>query len=397
MATTPTTAASNPLSGQGGQPPPDRVDFALVGLGLQNLLLLLSVLRERPDARIAVLERAKRIGGNHTWSFQESDVPLSQLGVLQPLVLSRWPAYEVAFPGYTRRLESPYATITSDSARAYVEQLAQTHPNLYLGLGTQASEINPDSVALDDGTRIHSDVVADARGPGMCGHDKPCGYQKFLGLELALASASSRSIPLIMDARVPQTDGYRFMYVLPLSPTRVLIEDTYFSDDYALDVQHVREEILQYAESAGYDVGGIVREETGALPLPYGRDTYDRATNQRIGYAGGWFHPATGYSLPVAVRLAHLLATSGRDSEAWHAFSRNHRMQARFCRQLNGLLFRGYEPANRRNVFERFYKLDSGTIRRFYALEMTRADRLRILFGGPPRGFSFRRYVTPTK
>jgi lycopene beta-cyclase len=133
------------------------------------------------------------------------------------------------------------------------------------------------------------------------------------------------------------------------------------------------------------------------LPLPYGRADYGGTANQRIGYAGGWFHPGTGYSLPVAVRLAHVLATAGRDSKAWHAFARNHRAQAAFCRRLNGLLFRGYEPAHRRNIFERFYKLDSETIRRFYALEMTRADRLRILFGGPPRGFSFRRYFTSTK
>ena len=42
----------------------------------------------------------------------------------------------------------------------------------------------------------------------------------------------------------------------------------------------------------------------------------------------------------------------------------------------------------RRNVLERFYRLPEAIIRRFYALSLTRADRLRIICGRPPRGLS---------
>jgi lycopene beta-cyclase len=42
----------------------------------------------------------------------------------------------------------------------------------------------------------------------------------------------------------------------------------------------------------------------------------------------------------------------------------------------------------RRNVLERFYRLPEGTIRRFYAMALTRADRVRLVCGRPPRGFS---------
>jgi hypothetical protein len=51
-----------------------------------------------------------------------------------------------------------------------------------------------------------------------------------------------------------------------------------------------------------------------------------------------------------------------------------------------GSFFEGFPPEERVHVFERFYRLPADTIARFYALTLTRADRLRILCGRPPQG-----------
>ena len=67
-----------------------------------------------------------------------------------------------------------------------------------------------------------------------------------------------------------------------------------------------------------------------------------------------------------------------------------HGRQSRFCRLLNWLLFRAYPPEQRFHVLERFYRLPEATIRRFYALELTMADRARLLLGRPPAGLSLR-------
>ena len=42
--------------------------------------------------------------------------------------------------------------------------------------------------------------------------------------------------PVIMDARVEQLGGYRFVYVLPLGEHEIFIEDTYYQDEPTLDV-----------------------------------------------------------------------------------------------------------------------------------------------------------------
>src|SRR5262245_27635475 len=82
-------------------------DCVLVGGGLQNGLLALAILAERPDARIALVERADHLGGNHTWCFHAGDLPPSATQFVGPLVEQRWPGYEVSFPGNRRTIESP--------------------------------------------------------------------------------------------------------------------------------------------------------------------------------------------------------------------------------------------------------------------------------------------------
>jgi lycopene beta-cyclase len=114
------------------------------------------------------------------------------------------------------------------------------------------------------------------------------------------------------------------------------------------------------------------------------------------GYAGGLFHPTTGYSLPVALRFALLLAGAapraipGATLEAWLT---GHRRQVRFCLLLNRMMFGAFAPEERYHVLERFYRLPEGTIRRFYALDMNALDRARIVCGRPPHGFSLARWL----
>jgi len=64
-------------------------DYLLVGGGLQNALISLAVLDRRPEARIALIERDARLGGNHIWCFHADDVPDAAGHVLGPLMVHR--------------------------------------------------------------------------------------------------------------------------------------------------------------------------------------------------------------------------------------------------------------------------------------------------------------------
>jgi lycopene beta-cyclase len=376
--------------------PARELDYVLVGGGLQNALIALALAARPRPPRVALVERDDRLGGNHTWCFHEDDAPASLRPVLEALVAHRWPGYEVRFPTLRRRLAGEYSAIPSsrldEVLRARFEALGWP-----LHLGRAATAVTADRVELEGGEELTARVVIDARGPDRASASTDgAGFQKFVGLELELARPHGLAEPVLMDATVEQRDGYRFVYVLPMGPTRALVEDTYFSGGPALDRAAVRERCLAYARASGLEPTEVVREEHGVLPMPWkvsGEPRPGREGPLLAGYQGGWFHPATGYSLPAAARLAALVGELpadrlfGRELDELAAAMRR---QARFFCQLNRLLFRWFAPGERWQVLARFYQLPEPTIRRFYAMDLGTLDRARLLVGRPPRGLSLR-------
>ena len=362
---------------------------------MQNCLIALLLLDAHPDARVTLVERDDRLAGNHTWSFHETDIPPACERAIAPVVHRRWDRYEVRFPDRTRVVDTGYSTILSHELRAVVTERFEQAPHARLLLGANVVDVGPGHAELDDGTILSAGTVIDARGrpapPGDAAAER-AGYQKFVGLELELSEPRPDDHPIVMDACVPQHDGYRFFYVLPFSPTRVLVEETRFSDTPDLDHDAMRDAVRAYADDRGFVVADVVRTESGVLPMPYTmRRSWSTTRPIVAGYAGGFLHPATGYSVPVATRVARLVADSypdGPTDDEWQRFLRGHRLRYRHAAFLNRLLFTAYPPAKRVNIFEWFYRLPTPLIERFYRLESTPADMVRIMVGRPPSGFS---------
>jgi lycopene beta-cyclase len=373
------------------------VDYALVGGGLQNGLIALALRARQPGARIAMIERGEAVGGNHTWCFHDGDLPVGGAAWIDPLVTARWDDYDVAFPAHRRTVASGYACVSSARLAACVGDALRARGSA-LHLRTRAVEVGPTRVVVRtaDGktTAIGAQVVIDARGPDAgVAQVASAGWQKFVGHELRLTRPHGLTRPMLIDATVAQLDGFRFFYVLPLAPDRVLVEDTRFSDGAHLDVAALRGEIDAYVAARGWTVAERVREEQGVLPMPWAFEPAPPVAPLVAGYMGGWFHPVTGYSFPIAARLAAFVASRPADElfgPALDAHARRHRDQLGFAMRLARMMFRWFAPARRYHVLERFYRLPAPVIRRFYALELGPLDRLRIVAGRPPRGISWR-------
>jgi lycopene beta-cyclase len=370
-------------------------DLLLVGGGLQNALIALAVLDAHPNAAVTLLEAENAVLGNHTWCVHAGDVPASARALVQPWLVTRWSSYDVRFPGFARTVSEPYAAITSEHLRAIVEQRFNACSQAKLITGARAKVVSAQHVELQDGRTFGGRTVVDARGPSERGFAARA-FQKFVGLEFSLAQPTSLRHPILMDATVPQTDGFRFFYVLPLDAHRVLVEDTYFSDSPELDEQALSDGITAYARDLGLNLSAVTRRERGVLPLPLSSAPFAASSPLAAGYAGGFFHPATGYSFPAALRLAMHIARNvhaplGADLGPLLAA---HRVQFRFGAFLNRLLFSAFRPSDRWNAMARFYRLPNDVIRRFYSLDTTRRDRARILCGRPPRGLSLTTFVS---
>ena len=363
--------------------------LVIVGGGLAGCLAALTMAERRPEVPLLLLESGPSFGGNHTWSFFDSDVPPAAQGLIAALNLVRWPRHRVRFPGRERELAMAYNAVHAPALDALVRT------RLAAGswrLGVAVSQVEGDGVVLDSGERIAAQGVIDARGPGGAMPGLELGWQKFVGIEFA-AAAPEPDCAMVMDATVPQRDGYRFVYVLPFAADRVLVEDTYYSNGPELDVAAIADRVRELAAERGL-LGAELRQETGVLPILIGGDPerFWPADDPvaRLGLRGGFFHATTGYSLGLALRLAVALAqrNDGFDGAALASWSRGQFMQhwqdMRFFRVLNRMLFDAAQPDQRYRVFEHFYRLPPERIARFYAGALTATDRMRILSGRPP-------------
>jgi lycopene beta-cyclase len=363
-------------------------DLLLAGGGLANGLIALRLRQRRPELRLLLVEAGPRLGGDHTWSFFETDLTPAQRDWVAPLVAHRWDGYEVRFPARQRQLSSGYASVTS--ARFH-EHLAQSLGDA-VRLEAPIAQLAADGATLADGTLLPAAAVIDGRGPDAAA-ELALGYQKFLGQEVRLAAPHGLRRPIVMDATVEQLDGYRFLYVLPLDDRRLLIEDTRYADGPALDKPALRQAITAYAAAQNWRIRSVLREEEGVLPVALDGDIeafwQSRAATPQAGLRAALFHPTTGYSLPDAVRLADAIAEApALDAAGLNALVRQHSValwrRRAFFRRLNRMLFRAARPGQRYRVLERFYGLPQPLIERFYAAEPSLVDKFRILSGRPP-------------
>lgn len=364
-------------------------DLLLAGGGLASGLIALAVAEARPGLRIRIIDRAAEPSAGHTWSFHAPDLSPDWHRRLAPAVRARWEGQEVRFPGYGRRLRAGYASVDGPGlARALA-----ACPGVTMTRGVEIAALEPAGATLAGGERIAAACVIDGRGAVASRH-LVTGWQKFLGLEWEMAAPHGVARPVIMDAAVEQIDGYRFVYLLPFSPTRLLIEDTRYSDGAALEEASLEADIAAYAHAHGWQ-GRVLRRERGVLPIALAHDApafWAEAAGGPVpvGLRAGLFHPVTGYSLPVAARVADAVAavagplTTAGVFAAVCAFARAKAREDAFLRLLSRMMFRGCAAEERRRILERFYRLPEPMIERFYAGRLTALDRLRIVAGKPP-------------
>ena len=367
------------------------LDIAIVGGGLAGGLLALALRRHAPELSFALFEAGEAYGGNHRWSWFEDDLDKDGTALLAPFSKTEWTGgNDVRFPAHSRRLDSNYRSLDS---RHFDAGLRHLLPQESIRTGAKVMGLDVAGITLETGERIAARAVIDCRDAGPSEH-LTGGWQVFLGQHLKTAAPHGVERPVIMDAAVEQPGAYRFVYLLPLGPDEIFVEDTYYADSPELDAETLRQRIEDYAGAKGWKAK-VLHEETGVLPVITGGDfAAYRASLTAPGVAlagarGGFVHPLTSYTVPIAVRNALAIAEAATaDLAALPAFAEkrahNHWRETAYYRLLGKMLFEAAEPEERYRVFERFYRLPEPLISRFYSARSTPLDKLRILTGKPP-------------
>ncbi|MFB0613770.1 lycopene beta-cyclase CrtY [Aurantiacibacter poecillastricola] len=372
-------------------------DIAIIGGGLSGGLIALALTRHRPELAIRLIEAGPEPGGNHRWSWFASDLSPRGSALMEGFHKAAWDeGYDIRFPAHERTLGTPYRSLASTD---FAARLERDLPEGSILVNAPVAALDEAGVDLEDGRRITARCVIDCRGFAPTGHLEG-GWQVFMGRHLRTPAPHGITRPTIMDASVEQhapygnSGAYRFVYVLPLGERDLFIEDTYYADKPDLDRSMLSARIDQYQRKNGWE-GETVGLETGVLPVITGGDFAAYQSQCRIpgvataGARGGFVHPLTSYTLPMAVDLALAIAADAdlpgdRMAAKVEALARQHWKRMGHYRMLGTMLFCGARPRERYRVFERFYRLSERLIERFYTGRSTLLDKARVLTGKPP-------------
>ena len=115
-------------------------DCVIVGGGLAGGLIALALHRARAEFRIALVEAGKVLGGNHRWSWFDSDLDEKGRALLADFRQTSWDTgYDVVFPEYKRSLATPYRSMSSAD---FHEGLTRELPEAALVLGRKVTSLD---------------------------------------------------------------------------------------------------------------------------------------------------------------------------------------------------------------------------------------------------------------
>ncbi len=143
-----------------------------------------------------------------------------------------------------------------------------------------------------DQKKLDGNFIFDSRLPNL---NDDVLLQHFLGIEVECKEEKfDENTAILMDFRCDQSKGIHFIYFLPFSKKRALVESTLFSKNVEKNKFYL-EEIKKYLKKF-YKINKflIKHKETGVIPMSYVYVTNGKSIS--IGTRGGATKPSSGYT-----------------------------------------------------------------------------------------------------
>lgn len=283
-------------------------DVVVLGGGLAGLSLAARLARAKDSPRVLVVEPRTAYLDDRSWCFWRPERHDQS-----HLVSRRWPTWTFSDPtGTTERHQVPgltYQYIRGADFYAAAQADIDGSRRVELRLGVSAGHV----AAVPGGVRVETSA-----GPLLARHvidTRPRAaaamlYQSFVGVELE----QDRPLPFdanevtLMGSLAADTEGLRFVYVLPLGPNRAIVEWTRFGTEPKARAR-LTGELEEVLAGFGLADARRLRTEGGVLAMGLGRqDTPAVSGLVQAGNGGGALRAASGYGFLRIQRWAQLCA-----------------------------------------------------------------------------------------
>ena len=301
-------------------------DYVICGGGASGLLLAKRLSEDSffADKRIALIEKNKKDQNDRTWCFWEAEE-----GVYDDLLHAQWQKGFFGAPQYKQDFSlAPFTYKMLRSKpfyRAYHEAL-QNAPNIDL-IRAEIIHVQEEKelhcIDTSEGIIYAHRVFSSLFDPQLLNQQQkyPVLQQHFMGWIVTTEKNvfDPKSIHF-MDFDIPQKGATRFIYILPFSPNKALVEYTLFSKDL-LDNQAYEGGIKAYLDQLDCGNYTVLETEKGSIPMTsYRFDRHNRKNFIYIGTAGGWTKASTGFTFKKTTQKVDELVTFLKTSKSFTEF-----------------------------------------------------------------------------
>ena len=358
-----------------------RYDYAFVGAGAAGLQLILKMISDPffKEKEILILEKDTKSSNDRTWCFWEQGET-----IWDQLVAHTWENGLFINSKETLLFKlNPYKYKMVRSADFYV------YARKEISKAKRATWIS-DKIIEINGQTLHGEKesylanhIFDSRIPAEF-EKKQNQYHSliqhfkgwFIRTDKPIFDPTSFTM---MDYRLKWKNSTSFTYLLPVSAHSALVEFTLFNDQLLLDHEYdnyLRKYLKHYLRLTDYEIEEV---EQGSIPMsdyPFHQHHEKHVT--KIGTAGGWVRPSSGYSFKNADRYSSMVINnikSGRKPGKAVATSRFRRYDSIFLSVLSSRNDLGED------IFTQLYtKRDIHSVFRFLDEASSILEDIKVMF-----------------
>ena len=309
----------------------EQYDYIICGGGAAGLLLL-HALREDSfftDKKILLIEKENKNSNDRTWCFWETEE--SQFDAL---LRKKW--NQAVFSSAQAKKEFElhpfqYKMLQSSAFYKRYAPIKTVSDNIYFLQATILSLKNRGAVTeviTDQGPFSAPQVFSSLFDPKILKNQSkyPVLQQHFVGWFIQAPKGSFDPEKIVfMDFNIPQKNKTRFIYILPLSDQKALVEYTLFSKEL-LELKEYEAGIKAYLEQLNITNYTIEEKERGTIPMScYPFQDSNSSSLLQIGTAGGWTKASTGFTFKKTQREINRLISFLKTEQPLTAFHRKSR------------------------------------------------------------------------
>ncbi len=339
------------------------------------------------DKKILIVDRDAKKKNDRTWCFWET-----KPGLFEPVVFRKWQRAWFHGKKISRLLHLDpyqYKLIRGIDFYNYCFDIISKQKNFEFISGN-IEELNENASVVVNGRTFESDYVFNSilfEKPALKSNQYYL-LQHFKGWIIETTTPSfDPAEPVFMDFRVDQTNGTTFVYVMPFSPTQLLIEYTLFSDRVLEQGEYddgLKNYIDQFFKIDSYK---IIEEEFGIIPMTNYRFPASKGNIVNIGTAGGQTKASSGYTFHFIQK--HSAALVQQLINSANPFLKRQISPPRF-HFYDSILLRilSHQQLPGKKIFTDLFKKNKPQrVLRFLDNESSIKDELKIIFSLPTLPF----------